>query len=125
MDKFSNAYNLEERVEKFGESVIDFCKSVQQDVLTRPILSQLIRSGTSIGANYMEANNASSKLDFRNKIFICKKEIQETKHWLRMMAKCVPERKEDLRKLWVENQELLLIFQKISSSVKPKQRNEN
>lgn len=66
----------------------------------------------------MEANGASSKRDFQNKIFICKKEAQETKHWLRMLAKCIPERKEELRKIWVEAQELTLIFQKITSTLK-------
>jgi len=65
----------------------------------------------------MEANAASSKKDFKNKIFICKKKTQETKHWLRMIAKCLPERKEGIRKLWKECQELTLIFQKITSSL--------
>jgi four helix bundle protein len=64
------------------------------------------------------ANNASSKKDFKNKIFICKKEAQETKHWLRMMAQAVPDKKEEIRKLWQECQELTLIFQKIVNSSK-------
>jgi len=66
----------------------------------------------------MKANAASSKKDFRNKIYICKKEAQETKHWLRMIAQCVSEKKEELRKLWKEAQELTLIFGKIVSSSK-------
>ncbi len=76
MTEFQNPqkYDLEERTAKFGEDVIGFCKVVKQDAITRPIISQLVRSGTSIGANYMEANAASSKRDFRNKIYICKKE---------------------------------------------------
>ena|SRR3989338_2833803 len=73
MNELKNNYDLEERTAKFGESVIEFCKEVRQDVITKPIINQLIRSGTSIGANYMEANGASSKKDFRNKIFICKR----------------------------------------------------
>lgn len=81
---------------------------------------QLVRSGTSIGANYMEANGASSKKDFQNKIFICKKEAQETKHWLRMIANCLPDRNQELRLLWQEAQELTLIFQKITSSLRNK-----
>ena len=111
-------YDLEERTAKFGENIIEFCKGIKQDAITKPIISQLIRSGTSIGANYMEANAASSKKDFRNKIFICKKESQETKHWLRMMSRCLSLRKEELRKLWQEAQELTLIFGKILSSSK-------
>lgn len=111
-------YDLEERTAKFGEDIIEFCKSIKQDALTKPLISQLIRAGTGVGANYMEANAASSKRDFRNKIFICKKEAQETKHWLRMMSRCVPEKKEMLRRIWQEAQELTLIFGKILSSSK-------
>lgn len=118
MAQLPNNYDLEERTAKFGESVIRFCKNIEQNTITRSLISQLVRSGTSIGANYMEANAASSKKDFQNKIFICKKEAQETKHWLRMLAQCAPEKKENLRKLWQENQELTLIFGKIVSSLK-------
>lgn len=118
MTRFSNGYNLEERTAKFGEDIIGFCRDLRQDVITKPLISQLVRSGTSIGANYCEANNASSKKDFRNKIFICKKESQETKHWLRMITKAVPDKKEEARKLWKEYQELTMIFQKIISSSK-------
>ena len=114
----TNKYDLEERTAKFGEDVIDFCKSIVQDTINRPIISQLIRSSTSIGANYMEANAASSRKDFTNKIFICKKETQETKHWLRMLAKCQSNKKEEIKILWQECQELTLIFQKITSTLR-------
>ncbi|MBI4033939.1 MAG: four helix bundle protein [Candidatus Brennerbacteria bacterium] len=117
MTEFQNNYDLEERTAKFGEEIIRFCKNVKQDAITKPIITQLIRSGTSIGANYMEANAASSKKDFRNKIFICKKEAQETKHWLRMMSECAPEKKEETRKLWKEVQELTLIFGRIAATL--------
>ena len=112
-------YNLEERTAMFGENIIKFCRTLRQDVITRPIINQLIRSGTSIGANYMEANGASSKKDFRNKIYICKKEAQETKHWLRMMkTAATTDQKDNTRQLWQEVQELTLIFGKIVSSLK-------
>lgn len=117
-EQFSNKYDLEERTAKFGEQIIGFCRSVKSDKLADPILNQLIRSGTSIGANYMEANGASSKKDFQNKIFICKKEAQETKHWLRMVRSFMPEKAEIISILWKESQELTLIFQKIGSSLK-------
>jgi four helix bundle protein len=113
----NNKYNLAERTAKFGEDVIVFCKNLKLDNINKPIINQIIRSGTSIGANYCEANNASSKKDFRNKIFICKKESQETKYWLQMIAKCHPEKKEEIRKLWKECQEFLMIFQKIISTI--------
>ncbi|OGM90582.1 four helix bundle protein [Candidatus Wolfebacteria bacterium RIFCSPHIGHO2_01_FULL_48_22] len=111
-------YNLEERTAAFGEKIIKLCRSIPQDVITKPIINQLIRSGTSIGANYMEANAASSRKDFKNKIFICKKESQETQHWLRMMAQCVPGKKEEIRNLWKEVHELILIFGKIVSTLR-------
>jgi four helix bundle protein len=114
----TNKYDLEERTAKFGEAVIGFCKTLKQDSITRPIINQLVRSSTSIGANYMEANGASSKRDFRNKIHICKKESLETKHWLRMLTTCFPDRKERIQKFWKEAQELTLIFAKIISSLK-------
>lgn len=79
MSEFTNKYDLEERTSKFGENIIIFCKCLNKNVVSIPIISQIIRSGTSIGANYCEANNASSRKDFQNKIFICKKEAQETK----------------------------------------------
>lgn len=118
MEQFSNKYNLEERTAKFGEDIIRFCRTIKQDAITRPIISQLVRSATSIGANYCEANGASSKKDFKNKIFICKKEAQESKHWLRMLASCSPDKQEETRKLWKECQELTLIFQKITSTMR-------
>ncbi|KKS34547.1 MAG: CHP02436-containing protein [Parcubacteria group bacterium GW2011_GWC2_42_12] len=117
MKQLSNKYNLEERTAKFGEEVIKLCRNLKQDTISKPIINQLIRSATSIGANYCEANGASSKKDFKNKIFICKKEAQETKHWLRMAAQC-SEQKETIRVLWKECQELTLIFQKITTTLR-------
>jgi|SRR3989338_2369169 len=115
----SRVYDLEERTARFGENLILLCRKLKQDVVTRPLISQLIRSGTSIGANYMEANGASSKKDFINKIFICKKEAQETKHWLRMLTSCEGgDLNFELLKQWKECQELTLIFQKIVSSAR-------
>jgi four helix bundle protein len=120
MTEFSNKYDLEERTAKLGEDVIMFCKAIKQDAITKSVINQVVRSSTSVGANYCEANGASSKKDFRNKIFICKKEIQETKHWLRMLSVSVPEKKYELRKIWKEAQELTLIFGKILSTLNKK-----
>ena len=117
MTETNNNYNLIKRTGNFGENIIVFCKSIKQDNINRSIINQLVRSGTSIGANYCEANNASSKKDFRNKIFICKKEAQETKYWLQMITKCNQENKSEARKLWQECHELTMIFQKIVNSL--------
>ncbi len=123
MTQFSNnKYDLEERTAAFGEQVIVFCLNLPQNSVTRSLIDQLVRSATSIGANYTEANNASSKRDFRNKAYIAKKECQETKHWLRMLASALPEKKESLRPLWQECHELTLIFQKIVTSVAMKSK---
>jgi len=119
-EKLSNKYDLEERTARFGENVIALCRLVKNDKLAEPILHQLVRSATSVGANYMEANGASSKRDFTNKIFICKKEIQETKHWLRMMKSFMTSESDMLSSLAKEAQELTLIFHKIASSLKIK-----
>lgn len=107
------AYDLEERTAKFSEHIIDFCKSLPESTITRPLISQLVRSGTSISANYCEADEASSKRDFINKISIAKKETKETKHWLRIIAHTVQQSKEQSRTLWREAQELNLIFASI------------
>ena len=107
-------FDLEERTAKFGEDIIDFVKSMKNDDISRPLINQIIRSATSIGANYMEANGASSRKDFRNKIHICQKETKETKHWLRMLVKSAPEEKDKARVLWQECQELSLIFGRIT-----------
>jgi len=109
-------YDLEERTAIFGEEIIHFSKTILLDEITKPIIRQIVRSGTSIGANYMEANQASSKKDFKNKIRISQKEANETKHWLRMLSSACPKKKAKCRKLWQEAHELTLIFAKISKS---------
>ena len=108
-----NKYDLEERTAKFGENIIIFCQSVKINTINRSLINQIIRSGTSVGANYCEANNASSRKDFRNKIYISKKELQETKYWLRMIGSCCGENIR-VKGLKDECQELILIFQKIT-----------
>jgi len=111
-------YDLEERASKFGENVIDFIRTISKDAINFPLINQIIRSATSIGANYMEANQASSKKDFKNKICICAKESNETKYWLRMIARANPDKKSKCKGLWQEAHELTLIFAKISKSCK-------
>lgn len=111
-------YDLEERTRKFAKNIIGMLLKMKLNDINRNIISQLSRSATSVGANYCEANGASSKKDFRNKIFICKKEIQETKYWIEILAEANPESKETLKSLWKESHELTLIFNKIASSLK-------
>lgn len=113
MIKTDVKYDLEERTTKFSEDVISFVKTPKRDVINIPLINQLVKSGTSIGANYMEANGASSKKDFRNKVSICRKEARETKYWLQIVAKANSNKSDQCRKLWRECQELTLIFSKI------------
>ena len=116
------SYDLEERTAKFGEDIIILCKNISRTDITSPLIKQIIRSGTSVGANYLEANGASSKKDFRNKIFICKKEAQETKHRLRMLAKAQENNKDEIRRLWQEAKELSMIFHSITKTIDTKQK---
>lgn len=113
-------FDLEDRTAKFAEEIIDFCKSVKPTIITTPIIGQLIKAGTSIGANYCEADCAESKKDFEHKLGICKKESKETKYWLRMMARAVPEVKEESKRLWQEANELNLIFSAIINKSRSK-----
>lgn len=106
-------YDLGERGSKFGEEIIDFAKTLQKNEINRPLISQIVRSGTSMGANYMEADCAESKKDFQHKIAICKKESKETLHWIRMIAHANSDKKDGCRKLYKECHELLLIFSAI------------
>lgn len=110
-------FDLEERTAKFGESIIMFLKTITLNDITKPLTNQLIRAATSVGANYCEADDAESKQDFKHKIGICKKESRESKHFLRMMAVALPEKKEELRILWQEAKELNLIFNSIYKKV--------
>ncbi len=111
-------WDLEERTAKFGENIILFCKKVPRNPITIPLITQLVKAGTSVGANYCEADDAESKKDFRHKIGIVKKESRESKHFIRMIVVAVPKLKEDGKPLWQEAKELNLIFNSIYKKVK-------
>jgi len=118
--KIPNKYNLEERTAKFGEGIIRFAKKIPVNAVTKPIISQLVRAGTSVGALYCEADDAESGKDFKHKIGICKKEARETKHWLRMIIVVAPDLKEEAKILWQEAKELNLIFNAIVNKINNK-----
>ena len=109
-------FDLEERTAKFGEEIIRFAKKIPENSISKPLVIQLVRSATSVGANYSEADDAESKLDFKHKIGICKKEARETKHWLRMLNVVVPDMTSEIKTLWQEAKELNLIFNAIVRS---------
>ena len=112
----NRVYDLEERTALFGEAVIDFAKTIPQNPVTNRLISQLVAAGTSVGANYCEADDSVSTKDFLKSIGTCRKEARETKHFLRMVVRAVPESKPRARMLWMEAKELHLIFSKIRRS---------
>ena len=103
-------FDLEERTARFGERIIQFARRISLDPVTEPLIKQMVRAGTSVGANYGEADDAGSKKEFRYRISVCKRESRESKHWLRMIAAAVPALKDEARLHWQEAKELHLIF---------------
>lgn len=113
-------YNLEDRTEKFSKSILRYLKTTRRTLLNNNIIDQLLRSASSVGANYSEANGASSKKDFRNKIFLCKKEIQETKYWIQLLIEIENSRSEELSGIYKESYELCKIFGSIAGKLNKK-----
>ena len=111
--KSGKVFELDERTARFGEAVIRFARGIRRDPVSTPLISQLVRSSTSVGANYMEAGAAQSGKDFDHKIGICKKEARETMHWLRMMAVADDSVRSECRTMWQEAHELTMIFSAI------------
>jgi len=110
-------YDLAERTARFGEAVILLAHKLPRSEVVRPLVNELVRSSTSIGANYMEADGAESRRDFAHKVAICKKEAKETTHWLRMLVAGCPDFAGECRSLSREANELALIFSAIVRKV--------
>jgi four helix bundle protein len=108
-----HAFDLEERTARFGEAIIRFIKTVPRNAENNRLIGQLIGCGTSVGANYCEANEGVSKKDFKNTIGRCVKEAKETKFFLRMIAASEPKLADEARLLYREAKELHLIFASI------------
>ena len=115
-DGKGRTFDLMERTAEFGEAIIDFAKRIPNTPVTKRLIEQLVGAGTSIGANYREADSAVSKKDFRHRISICKKESRESQFFIRMVVRAVPELREEGKPLWQEAKELHLIFAKIYRS---------
>ena len=103
-------FDLEERTARFGESIIAFCKKIPRGPNNDRLIDQLVGCGTSVGANYCEANEAVSRNDFRHTVSHCKKEAKEAGFFLRMVAASDPSLAEEARALYREAKELRLIF---------------
>lgn len=115
-------YTLETRTTLFSKRILTLINSIKISIKNKNSINQLIRSSSSIGANYREANGASSKRDFLNKIYFCKKESKETEYWLELIAESNPEIIKNCRKLWRECHQLTLIFSKIISTARKKNK---
>jgi four helix bundle protein len=105
-----SSYDLEERTAIFGESVIALAKRSPQNAVTLPLIGQLVRSGTSVGANYCEADEAESRKEFRYRISLCKREAKETRFNIRMLVAAEPCLKTEARPIYQESNELVRIF---------------
>jgi len=112
-------FDLEERTAVYGESVIHFCERLPRTAITKPLISQLVRASTSIGANYCEADESATKKEFRYRISLCRRESRETKHWLRMMVAAIQDATDEARILWKEANELTKIFAAIYRNSRP------
>jgi four helix bundle protein len=108
--RLAKPYDLEERTAQFGEAIIRFAKKIPQNPVNNRLIGQLVGAGTSVGANYCEADDGVSRKDYKYRIGMCKKEARETKFFLRMIAVAEERLKPEARVLWSEAKELHLIF---------------
>jgi four helix bundle protein len=106
-------YDLEERTACFGEMIIRFAKKIPRSPVNNRLIDQLVGAGTSIGANYCEADDGVSKPDFKHRIGTCRKEARETKFFLRMVVVAEPDLKLEAREIWREAHALHRIFSRI------------
>lgn len=106
----SKRYDLEDRTLEFRKRMIRMCKALPKNTINFKLTNQVIRSGTSMGANYREANETETKKDFKYRIRICRKEGKETIYWLNLIIEANSELKERIRPLLQETTELVKIF---------------
>ena len=99
----ARVYDLEERTARFGETVILFAKKIPWSPVNNRLIDQLVGAGTSVGANYCEADDGVSKADFKHRIGTCRKEARETKFFLRMVATAEPKLKPEAREVCVKH----------------------
>jgi four helix bundle protein len=111
--KSDRPFELEERTAQFGEAIVRFSKEIPRNPTNNRLIDQLVGCGTSVGANYCEADERVSKKDFRCTIGRCVKEAKETKYFLRLIAASEPALASKAREVYREAKELHLIFASI------------
>jgi four helix bundle protein len=107
-------YNLEERTLEFGKRIIRLAKTLERNTTNKVLVSQIVRSGTSLGSNYREANETETKKDFTYRIRICRKEAKETLYWLKIIVEANPILRRRIEPLIQETSELKKIFAAIA-----------
>jgi four helix bundle protein len=107
------AKELEERTKQFAIRIIRLSSTLPNTPEGRAIRTQMTKAGTSVGANYREANRARSKADFRNKIAICESEASETQYWLEVIVGMGWKSWQEIQSDYDECSELLAIFTSI------------
>ncbi len=105
-----NSEELADRTQQFAIDVIKTTNNLPYSLASQVILKQLIRSATSIGANYREACMSRSRTEFLSKLGVCKQEANETVYWLELMDKLNLTNEDELQRLLDESKELLSIF---------------
>ena len=103
-------YDLEERTLAFSKRAVKLCRSLPRTVIDSEMGKQLVRSSTSVGANYIEANECLGKKDFLMRIRICRKEAKESGYWLRLVETASPDLRSEQQWLLQESTELMRIF---------------
>jgi len=101
---------LEKRTRQFAVQIIELSSKLPNTEAGRVVKHQMVKAGTSIGANYREANRSVSKADFRNKIGICMKEASETEYWLEVAIEADMLLWAHVKSIYEECKELLAIF---------------
>lgn len=111
-------YDLEDRTLEYSKRVIRMCKALPKNMVNFNLTDQVMRSGTSMGANYREANETETKKDFQFRMRISRKEGKETEYWLELIIEANPELKERIKPLLQETKELIKIFAAIIEKTK-------
>lgn len=109
---------LEERTTAFAKRVIHLCQSLPENRVNNPLVSQVVRSSGSIGANYREANEALGKKDFLYRLRLARKEGKETQHWFELIAEANPNVAARMTALFQEVHELRNILSAIIEKAK-------
>ena len=103
-------YDLEDRTYEFARRVVRLVRRLPKDVANLEIMKQVVRAAGSVGANYIEANEALSPKDFAYRIKVCRKEAKESRYWLRLLESPANELEKERRALAQEADELTRIF---------------